>query len=76
MFDAGPGQRVTLVAMATLLVLVLLVLLVLLVAYLLRKLFSLLATLWADLGQRAGKDLRTVEAAGLPSEVHSFAAAI
>lgn len=59
--------------MATLLVLVLLVLLV---AYLLRKLFSLLATLWADLGQRAGKDLRTVEAAGLPSEVHSFAAAI
>ena len=73
MFDAGPGQRVTLVAMVTLLVLVLLVLLV---AYLLRKLFSLLATLWADLGQRAGKDLRTVEAAGLPSEVHSFAAAI
>ena len=64
-------------ALRTLLPLLVLVpVLLLLVADLVRKMFSPLATLSADIDQRAAQDLRPVEEAGLPSEVRPFAAAI
>ena len=56
--------------------LVLVPVLLLLVADLVRKMFSPLATLSADIDQRAERDLQPIEEAGLPSEVRPFAAAI
>ena len=56
--------------------LVLVPVLLLLVADLVKKMFSPLAALSADIDGRAGQDLQPVEETGLPSEVRPFAAAI
>ena len=63
-------------ALRTLVPLLVLVPVLLLVADLVKKMFSPLAALSADIDGRAGQDLQPVEETGLPSEVRPFAAAI